>query len=694
VAFGVEVGVLREGGFPVGSREVNALAQELQTNVAGFLGVNSGELVVQLANPGPASNVSLLAYIYFRSPIASLSPKFLADQISALSPGQATANLTANLLPQANVSYISDPRENPTFVPTAGPTASPLSVAPTTSDAGGNTPSDNRDTLFAVALATSLGGGLVLVLGGLVAWRCIKSRIPKSKPALGGVPIYMRKEIIVGEKLGEGYFAVAYKAKIIEEQNKDYVLKKHNKKGVTPEIMDEIKKMAELEPHPNVLRLTGIVTFDDTICFLSNYYKRGSLDKLHDKLDLMEQKRLLQIVSDVSKGLSHLHTQKMLHRDLACRNLLMALNGRIVIADYGLAHTVEEEKVPEGKANLPWPWMPPETIALRRCTEKSDIWSLGVCMWEILHKGQAPYFEARSSHRSAQEVKDKIVHGAIKLVPVPPEVLASCPLGELVMRECMQEDPNDRPTANDLLIALEAKGYDMDAASQYNPDDFKRDNDYKIPGLSHKNASGARENESGARENESGAHQKDSSADSKDTKPSAADSHKGGEESPDAELEAGDPTRSPAGSYARSPDLGEKQGLIGRKKGNGGLLAIGRSKEPSSALLQVSAANISTHLSSEVLLSDDPDNSDKNSKPEDAKATPATGLDRNREDQKATPDRKLDSKRSDQEATSSADDLEGLQVRPDAELLPNSDLDAKEEKEDREEDETAKLTSD
>ena len=73
----------------------------------------------------------------------------------------------------------------------------------------------------------------------------------------------------------------------------------------------------------------------------------------------------------------------IVHRDLACRNILLGDGKALKITDFGLSREVEEKYVKTTKGRLPLKWMAIECIVLREFTTASDVWAYGILLWEI-----------------------------------------------------------------------------------------------------------------------------------------------------------------------------------------------------------------------------------------------------------------------------------------------------------------------
>mmetsp|Transcript_10899 Transcript_10899/g.21386 ORF Transcript_10899/g.21386 Transcript_10899/m.21386 type:complete len:139 (+) Transcript_10899:971-1387(+) len=88
--------------------------------------------------------------------------------------------------------------------------------------------------------------------------------------------------------------------------------------------------MTKLKPHRNLVRLIGMVTYQQKLCFIVEFCERGDVRRLVQKGDpLVDIGRFAAIARDILTGLVALHDERMIHRDIACRNLLMKADGTV-----------------------------------------------------------------------------------------------------------------------------------------------------------------------------------------------------------------------------------------------------------------------------------------------------------------------------------------------------------------------------
>ncbi|KAG2468182.1 FRK kinase, partial [Polypterus senegalus] len=157
----------------------------------------------------------------------------------------------------------------------------------------------------------------------------------------------------------------------------------------------------------------------------------------------------VDMAAQIASGMAYLEMKNYIHRDLAARNVLVGENNTCKVADFGLARVfmTENENVYEAREGCKFPvkWTAPEAISLSKFTIKSDVWSFGILLYEIITYGKMPY-PGMVNFQVIQELSA----GYRMPCPMkcPPEFYE-------IMSECWKENEIDRPTFETLQWKLE-----------------------------------------------------------------------------------------------------------------------------------------------------------------------------------------------------------------------------------------------
>ncbi|MGH2569195.1 MAG: serine/threonine-protein kinase, partial [Bacteroidota bacterium] len=196
------------------------------------------------------------------------------------------------------------------------------------------------------------------------------------------------------EKLGEGGMGVVYKA---QDTKLDRLVAL---KFLPPHLATDEKdkqrfiheaKAASALDHPNICTIHGIEETDDGQLFIvMALYDGVPLNKKIEQAPLKIEEAL-DIAIQAAEGLQVAHEKGITHRDIKSSNIMVTEKGRAVIMDFGLARTAGATKLTKTGATLGTvPYMSPEQARGEKVDHRTDIWSLGVVLYEMI-TGQLPF---------------------------------------------------------------------------------------------------------------------------------------------------------------------------------------------------------------------------------------------------------------------------------------------------------------
>ena len=248
-----------------------------------------------------------------------------------------------------------------------------------------------------------------------------------------------RKEIKLVSKIGENFWDEILEGIWQQNINVSVSLPKPNNYQPS-EVIEQIEIMKKLQ-NPNIIKLYGISTTENPIYILTDLMKPGSLLKfLRDSKDSLENDMLLQISVEVTRGMAYLHTHYIIHRDIRADNILIGENNVCKIAGLNLIKKVDETTHTfngSSDEKIPIKWAAPEVITHHTFSTRSDVWSFGIFLYEVVTYGNIPYPGFNN-----QTVVHKIKSGY--RMPCPD----NCPVEvHEIMMECWEEKPDSRPSS-------------------------------------------------------------------------------------------------------------------------------------------------------------------------------------------------------------------------------------------------------
>uniref|UniRef100_A0A8C5FUA4 Tyrosine-protein kinase receptor n=1 Tax=Gadus morhua TaxID=8049 RepID=A0A8C5FUA4_GADMO len=275
-----------------------------------------------------------------------------------------------------------------------------------------------------------------------------------------------RHNIVLKRELGEGAFGKVFLAEcynLSPEQEKILVAVKTLKEASENARKDfhrEAELLTNLQ-HEHIVTFYGVCVESDPLIMVFEYMKHGDLNKFlrahgPDSVLMSEgltsrpveltQSQMLHIAQQIAAGMVYLASQHFVHRDLATRNCLVGENLLVKIGDFGMSRDVYSTDYYRvgGHTMLPIRWMPPESIMYRKFTTESDVWSLGVVLWEIFTYGKQPWYQL-----SNNEVIECITQGRVLQRPrtCPKEVYD-------LMLGCWQREPHTRLNIKEIHLLL------------------------------------------------------------------------------------------------------------------------------------------------------------------------------------------------------------------------------------------------
>ncbi|KDR12232.1 tyrosine-protein kinase Src42A isoform X2 [Zootermopsis nevadensis] len=239
-------------------------------------------------------------------------------------------------------------------------------------------------------------------------------------------------------------------------------------KTLKPGTMDPKDFLAEAQimkklRHQKLIQLYAVCTMEEPIYIITELMKNGSLlEFLQGKGRTLKLPQLIDMAAQIAAGMAYLESQNYIHRDLAARNVLVGDSNIVKIADFGLARLIKEDEY-EARvgARFPIKWTAPEAANYSKFSIKSDVWSFGILLTELVTYGRIPYPGMTNA-----EVLHQVEHGY--RMPCPP----GCPTALYdIMLECWHKDPMKRPTFETLQWKLEdfftMEGSEYKEASAY-----------------------------------------------------------------------------------------------------------------------------------------------------------------------------------------------------------------------------------
>ncbi|HMP59509.1 MAG TPA: serine/threonine-protein kinase [Gemmatales bacterium] len=261
---------------------------------------------------------------------------------------------------------------------------------------------------------------------------------------------------IVEKLLGRGGMGEVYRAREVANSSSHVALK-----FLSPELSArqaerfdrEVEALRRLQ-HENIVHLLDAGQWGDRSWYAMEYVDGMSLAELLEQRGPIPHEEVLKIAIQICKALTHAHQQEMVHRDLKPSNLLLSRDGVIKLADFGVAKLFGMNSLSAADAVIGTAdYVSPEQAAGKPVTRRSDIYALGVVLYQLL-TSRLPF----SAETAAEMLK---AHRHAHFTPPSHYVTDLPPAWDDIIAHLMDKDPERRPASAgavaDLLLSLQRK---------------------------------------------------------------------------------------------------------------------------------------------------------------------------------------------------------------------------------------------
>ncbi|XP_034144829.1 serine/threonine-protein kinase LMTK3 isoform X2 [Esox lucius] len=272
------------------------------------------------------------------------------------------------------------------------------------------------------------------------------------------------------QEIGNGWFGKVILAEVLCDCSSSQAVVKELRVSASP--LEQRKFLAESEPyrslqHPNILQCLGQCSESIPFLLVMEFCQLGDLkrylraqrksDGMTPDLLTRDLLTLQRMAFEITSGLLHLHENNYIHSDLALRNCLLTSDLTVRIGDYGLSHNhyKEDYYLTPDKLWIPLRWIAPELLEEYRGslivtdqTKISNVWSLGVVIWELFEFGSQPH-----RHLSDEEVLTFVIRERQITLAQPRLKLSHADYWYEIMQSCWLP-PSQRPSIAEVFLLL------------------------------------------------------------------------------------------------------------------------------------------------------------------------------------------------------------------------------------------------
>ncbi len=195
------------------------------------------------------------------------------------------------------------------------------------------------------------------------------------------------------EKIGSGGMSVVYKAKC-HTLNRLVAIKVLKEEFASDEnFVSKFKMEAQAAArlsHPNIVNVYDVVDEENLHYIVMELIEGITLKNYIEKKELLDSKEAIGIAIQVAQGIAAAHEQHIIHRDIKPQNMIISKDGKVKVADFGIARAVSSQTVNSSAAVGSVHYISPEQARGGYCDERSDIYSFGITLYEMV-TGRVPF---------------------------------------------------------------------------------------------------------------------------------------------------------------------------------------------------------------------------------------------------------------------------------------------------------------
>jgi serine/threonine-protein kinase len=202
--------------------------------------------------------------------------------------------------------------------------------------------------------------------------------------------------------------------------------------GLLERFKNEVR-IARRVSHPNVCRVYDVGDVEGHTFFTMEYVDGEDLASLLRRIGRLPEDKALDIARQLCAGLAAAHAKGVLHRDLKPANIMLDGRGQVVVTDFGLAGVADQIHGAEVRSGTP-AYMAPEQLAGKEVSTRSDIYSLGLVLYEVFTGKRA--FSEKPAERTQGDRSPSRPSSVVKDLN---------PVVERVILRCLENEPSARP---------------------------------------------------------------------------------------------------------------------------------------------------------------------------------------------------------------------------------------------------------